>query len=223
MLKPVIGLEREFYAANFSENLLLDEPLFSKIVKETGPNQFEYILHHTADIPALMAADDVVIAALSQLGADFSAKPYADAPGSGLHLHIHLENEQGENVFTKQGEELSEPLAFAISGLLATMKAHMGTFAPTEASRARLQQPDKMTPTTLSWGGNNRATALRLPDTGTHFRRIEHRVSGADAALPAAIEAILSGITHGLNERQLPPAQIYGDARLAEYGCEPLI
>ncbi len=220
---PIIGIEREFYAASSPEHVAFDAPLFSKIVKETGENQYETILHHTADIPALIASDAAMIAALQPFKADFSAKPLGDAPGSGLHLHIHLENERGENVFTKQGDDMSEPLAFAIAGLLATMKEYMPAFAPTEAARNRLRQPDKMTPTTLSWGGNNRTTALRLPDTGTAFRRIEHRVSSADAPLAGVIEAVLAGIAHGLTARRLPPPQIYGDARLPEYGCEPLI
>lgn len=218
---PSIGIEREFYVQGSEMPHVAGVPLLAKIVRETGANQYEYILHHTADIPALINADRAVMAQLSEhYGADFSAKPFADQAGSGLHLHVHLENAHGENVFTKQGEALSEPLAFAISGLLSTMREYMPVFAPTWA---RLETPDKMTPTTVSWGANNRTTALRLPDTGTAFRRIEHRVSGADAELPAVIDAVLKGIACGLEARLPPPPQIYGDARLPAYGCESLI
>jgi glutamine synthetase len=218
---PVIGVEREFYANVSAVPEVLGVPLLAKIIPETGANQFEYILHHTADIPALIEADRAVMAQLvAAYSADFSAKPFAGSAGSGLHLHIHLENEQGENVFTKQGESLSEPLGFAIGGLLASMQGYMAVFAPT---RARFEAPDKMTPTTISWGANNRTTALRLPDTGTQFRRIEHRVSGADAVLADVIDAVLKGISRGILERISPPPQIYGDARLPEYGCTPFI
>ena len=47
--------------------------------------------------------------------------------------------------------------------------ASMIAFAPHENSYARFT-PRGQTPTTISWGANNRTVAVRLPDTGTHYR-----------------------------------------------------
>ncbi len=150
------------------------------------------------------------------LKADFSAKPLPDQPGSGLHIHVHLENSMSENVFYKKDEIISDELKFSISGLLATMQESMPVFAPTEASYARFVERSNA-PLTISWGANNRTVAVRLPDSAHDNKRIEHRVAGADAEPEAVIAAILSGIHHGLMHKPELPPQIYGDAALDMY------
>lgn len=197
------------------------------IEKEKGLEQHEISLTPLRDIEKIISDTEQLkvivseIAAIHDMRADFSAKPVADEPGSGLHVHVHLEDGAGTNIYTKQGEEMSEALAHSIAGLLANMQKDMAIFAPTQASRARFVAGSNA-PLTLSWGANNRTCALRLPDTGTEFRRIEHRVSGADADVGAVVRAVLKGITHGMEHKLMPPPQIYGDASLAMYGLPRL-
>lgn len=146
----------------------------------------------------------------------FAAKPLADDFGSGLHIHIHLENEQGKNQFYKDGTSMSDTLTYALGGLLLWMPDTMPVFAPNEESYERFTAGGN-TPLTVSWGGNNRTVALRLPDSPHDNKRIEHRASGADADASQVIFTILASIHYGLATHAKPDAQIYGDASLEMY------
>jgi glutamine synthetase len=196
--------------------------------KERGLAQFEVALLPTSAREAAVAC-----AALKQritheapsngLRADFSAKPAPDQPGNGLHIHLHLEDAQGARVYYKKDETMSDALAFSIGGLLHALPASMAVFAPTQASYARFRTPGDHTPTTISWGANNRTCALRLPDAPPERKRIEHRVPGADSDPHAAIAVIVQAVHDGLAQRIIPPPQTYGDARLPVYGLAPLM
>jgi glutamine synthetase len=199
-----------------------------KTEKEKGADQHEIALSPCND-PFKTARDTqalrLLIASVAKphgMTPDFSARPYAMQPGSGLHIHVHLMDERGRNVFYKDGERISEALKFSIGGLLATMKENMQVFAPSPESQARFS-PGGMAPTTVSWGANNRTVAIRLPDSAHENKRIEHRVAGADADPGKVIAAILSGIHYGLSQKCEPGAQIYGDASLEQYGLPKLV
>ncbi len=147
--------------------------------------------------------------------ADFSAKPKPGEPGSGLHVHIHLENAQG-NVFFKNDETMSDALKFSIGGLLAWLPDCMAVFAPHPESYARFS-PGGNAPTTVSWGANNRTVAVRLPDAPHNAKRIEHRVAGADADAGAVLAVLLAAIHDGLSRSLTPGEQMYGDAAHPQY------
>ncbi len=119
----------------------------------------------------------------------------------------------------------------AIAGLLATLPEAMPCFAPSDASYKRYatqyahSKAHYNAPATISWGGNNRTVAIRIP-TSTHtpeMRHIEHRVAGADADPHLVIAAILVGIMHGLSEKlSLTLPKIYGNAWERQYSMPPL-
>ncbi len=210
---------------------------------ERGPAQVEVGLLPTQDIEALLEALAEIrrlapdVAATMGLEADFTAKPYRNTYGSALHVHVHLEGEGGYNVFQKSDEEISPQLAIGLMGLLATMREYMPVFAPTAASRQRFV-PNFHAPVSVSWGVNNRTTALRLPDAASNLagaealarvprsfaRRIEHRVAGSDADPAQVVAAILSGICRGFAEPLALTEPIWGNAGDAQYAgrCEPL-
>src|SRR5690606_4050453 len=113
---------------------------------ERGDEQYEIALLPQADIADLIAQTERLkqmvteFAAGNGMEADFRAKPSADQPGSGLHVHVHLEDGAGNNVFfrhTDGTQEYSAPLRHAIAGLLALMPSSMPYFAPTATSYAR--------------------------------------------------------------------------------------
>ncbi len=95
----------------------------------------------------------------------------------------------------------------------------MAIFAPSPESYARFVAGSNA-PLTVSWGANNRTTAIRLPDSAHDNKRIEHRVAGADADPEHVIAAILKGLYSGLKNRVDPGPQIYGDASLPMYGLQ---
>ena len=201
------------------------------IEKERGREQHEVSL--CPSTPERTVADTIAlkeiitqVAAKREMIADFSAKPFADDFGSGLHIHLHLEDKSfdmgGKNLFYKDDERMSDELSHSIAGLLANMADDMAVFAPSEASKARFVA-GMNAPTTISWGANNRTTALRLPDSPKTHKRIEHRVAGADADIEQVMERILNAVKFGLKRELTPPEQIFGDASLPMYNLPRLI
>jgi len=223
---PVVAAEIEFYLSDTPDEAfwqaLQKRVAICKYEKEKGEGQWEVAFAMHRDSAALAEQINRCKSILGEAGADFTAKPFADRPGSGLHIHVHLEDAAGRNVFFKRDEEMSETLKWSIGGLLATMHENMPVFAPHPESLARFT-PGGNAPTTLSWGANNRTVAVRLPDEGAPNRHIEHRVAGADANPEAVIAAVLAGIHYGLQHQYDPGAQVYGDAGLEKYGLTPLI
>jgi glutamine synthetase len=201
------------------------------VKKEEGNGQYEVALLHSQDVCGLSDRIMQVRAAIGELAeelgarADFSAKPFADDYGNSLHIHISLLDKNGKNPFEKQGDSESDIMLYAIGGLLTKMPESMPVFAPYPACYDRLKG-GKDAPATISWGGNNRTVALRLPTTTTepHNRRIEHRVAAADADPYLVIAAILEAVRYGIENKIMPESEkIYGDAGLEVYGLQSIL
>ena len=102
-------------------------------------------------------------------------------------------------------------LHYAIGGMADTMAESMAIFCPNANSYRRFQ-PDLYVPMAPTWGLDNRTVALRIP-TGTESdKRIEHRVSGADANPYLVVAAVLAGIYNGIKNEINPPEITMGDA-----------
>ncbi len=232
--KYIVATEIEFYLFD-SDNSKISEyflklPLLCadcgleifRIEKERGLSQYEISLRHSENIEKIIADTEQLkkissdLAASYNMKADFSARPLADDYGSGLHIHVHMEDAEGNNLYWKKDDQLSDMLAYSLGGLLATMRDNMKIFAPDEKSRKRFVAGGNA-PTTVSWGANNRTCALRLPDKPWNDKHIEHRVSCADVDVKSAVQAVLSGIDYGIANKLTPPPQIYGDASLTMY------
>jgi len=230
-LKPVVAAEIECYITGGVPDEKFWDALEGFVLRweqERGTGQYEAVMPMYRDMAEAVQQMNGLKAVLAQqaeshgLKADFGAKPFADQPGSGLHIHVHLEDASGHNVFFKKDEEISAPLKHSIGGLLATMQQYMPVFAPSAESMARFA-PGGNAPTTISWGANNRTVAVRLPDAGAPLRHIEHRVAGADADPEAVIAAILMGMHYGLQNKCDPGPQVYGDASLPMYNLPKLV
>ncbi len=209
--------------------------------EEHGPGQFEAAQSFTRDLTVLLKQTSLLREVITDTGfrrgyvTDFSAKPYPGLYGSGQHIHLHLENAEGINVFRKQENELSPELAAAMAGVLADMPRAAKVFAPNPESLARFEA-GWQAPVKACWGTNNRTTALRLPDGSANVkgaqalarmktpdaRRIEHRVAGSDADTTAVVVAVLEGVLKGLRERPSLPDPVFGDAGQKQYDY-PLI
>ena len=238
-LHPVTASEIEFYLIG-SQNAALQQfwggvsaackdagiALFNT-GKEDGFEQYEVSLAPCAD-PLKTIRDTEALKAIitdTALGyhmqADFSAKPFADRPGSGLHIHVHMCDVQGKNTFYKDDSTISDTLKYSIGGMLEWLPDCMAVFAPREDSYARFLDKSNA-PTTVSWGANNRTVAVRLPMAAHENKRIEHRVSGADANVGTVMAVILASIHYGITHTCEPGEQIFGDASLPMYNLPRL-
>lgn len=187
------------------------------VISEGGAGQFEINLGHRAN--ALRAADDgqllkqIVkgVAAKHGLAATFMAKPYGDEAGNGLHLHVSVLNEAGDNIFDDSAKDGSQQLQYAVGGLLTALPHTMLVFAPHANSYRRLRSGSHA-PTKCSWGYDNRTTAIRIPSGSNSSRRFEHRVAGADANPYLVMAAVLGAALYGMENCITPPAPVQGNA-----------
>jgi glutamine synthetase len=186
-------------------------------VAEYAPGQFEINLKHRSD--ALAACDDALmlkraIKAIAQqqgLLASFMAKPFAAQSGSGLHLHVSLLDEAGDNVFAGTAQAPADALRHAIGGLQRSADDCLLLFAP-HANSYRRFVPNAFVPLNDSWGFNNRTVAMRVPHSDPANTRIEHRIAGADANPYLVAAAVLAGIEHGLQHGFDPSPAVQGNA-----------
>ncbi len=183
-------------------------------VAEYGLGQYEVNLRHVAE--PLLAADQAVllkrlvkgVARSLGMEATFMAKPFMSEPGSGLHVHVSVIDETGQNRFgAADGEAL---LRHGIAGMQALMYDSMGLFAPNFNSQRRFLGP--FVPASRDWGHNNRSVAFRVPLGDGSARRIEHRVAGADASPHLTLAAVLAALLHGITNRLESTAPIDGRA-----------
>jgi glutamine synthetase len=138
------------------------------------------------------------------------AKPHNDIAGSGMHLHVSLADEQGNNMFGSDAPEGSDLLRFGIGGMMALLEDSMAVFAPNANSYRRFRA-NSYAPVAPTWGVNNRTVSFRVPAGPAHTRHVEHRVCGADANPYLAVAALLAGVHYGLTHRLNPGPAIVGN------------
>ena len=186
-------------------------------ISEAGMGQYEINLVHTDD--GLKAADDawlfkILIRGLARkhgFAASFMAKPYAQHSGNGLHTHFSVIDQNGDNIFDDGGPAGTDLLRHAIAGCIEAMPASMLGFAPHGNSYERLV-PDAHAPTCISWGFENRTTAIRVPAGSHKARRIEHRVAGGDINPYLMLAVVLGAAILGIEDKLTPPDPVKGNA-----------
>ncbi len=194
------------------------------LIAEYAPGQMEIVLRHRNDV--LKACDEgimlkrVIKAAAEKHGlcATFMAKPYAEWTGSGMHVHVSLEDSDGNNLFAAEDPQQNELLLNAIGGLKTSMAESMLIFAPNANSYRRFRK-NSYAPVAANWGINNRTVSLRVPAGSPKACHIEHRPSGADANPYLVMAAILAGMHYGITEKSDPGNPIVGNGyeRRAKY------
>lgn len=185
------------------------------VIAEFGCGQFEVNLIHTAD--ALTAADQMVALKRAIRGtardkgmdATFMPKPYGDRVGSGLHMHLSLQDAAGRNVLDSSPGQPNPAMRHAIAGMLKHMADSTLIFAPHLNSYRRMV-PGSFVPVEALWAFDNRGAALRLPETTGPGARIEHRVAGSDANPYLAAAAVLAGALAGMDAGAEPPPPVEG-------------
>jgi glutamine synthetase len=193
-----------------------------QIDHEDASGQFE-VNYRYADV--LKAADNFMLFKMAaqhiaeQQGMLFSMmpKPFAERPGSGLHFHLSLADQDGKALFAADADARGlglSPLAYQfMAGLLRHAPALTALCAPTVNSYKRLMCGESLSgtswaPAYIGYGNNNRTTVARVV-----YQRIEWRLPDSAAnpylALAAVIAAGLAGIDEALDPGAPVDADIY--------------
>jgi glutamine synthetase len=190
------------------------------IIAEYAPGQYELTLHHQAD--ALLACDHAVLYKRTVKGmsgrhgaeATFMAKPFEESAGSGFHIHVSLQDGEGNNIFASDTTDGTAVMRHAIGGMKALLGDSMAIFAPNANSYRRFK-PNSYAPVAPTWGVNNRTVSFRVPAGPPSSRHIEHRAAGADANPYLAMAAVLSAAHHGMVGQIDPGNAITGNGYAA--------
>ena len=189
------------------------------VMQESGPGQFEINLKESADavgaaLDGLLLKRAVKAAARAHgLEATFMAKPHHDWAGSGMHIHLSLLDQSGQNLFA--GDPISPLFRHALGGMRDTMADFMAVWAQS-ANAYRRYVPKSYVSMAAHWGFNNRTVALRIPRSNGTATRVEHRVAGADANPYLVIASILAGMRHGMTNTIDPGPAVEGDSDAIE-------
>jgi glutamine synthetase len=180
---------------------------------ETGDGAYEAAIEYAdaveaADRSILFKSGVKEIAYQHGISASFMAKWNMDLPGSGAHVHQSIWDTGGsKNLFFDEDdpERVSPLMRHYIAGQLHCLPHILPMYAPTVNSYKRFVK-GSWASTTVSWGFDNRTTAIRAISAGNNGTRVELRVPGADAnpylAIAASLASGLYGIKHKLEPEQ---------------------
>ncbi len=174
----------------------------------------------TADMIMTFRMAVKTIAKKHGLYATFMPKPVEGIPGSGMHINIIAEDENGKNVFCAEGEKLSDTAKHFIAGVLAHVKGMTLVTNPVVNSYKRLV-PGYDAPVNVSWSSlsANRSALIRIPSNRGNGTRIELRNPDATCNPYLAIALILAAGMDGISKKLTPPAEVSGNN---ENGLETL-
>lgn len=179
---------------------------------EAAPGQFEINLPPADPIAA---ADNAVrvravfreVAVDLGMSVTFMAKP-RDAYGSGTHIHHSLLQNGAASFYDATSSDGRTPvMRHWIGGLIATMPAAHSFLTPTINSYRRMVG-FAAAPLVVSWGEENKSTALRVISRSEKLARVEHRLGAADLNPYLGLAAILSGGIVGIEQGLEPPEEL---------------
>jgi len=185
---------------------------------ETGPGVVEAAIAHdtalnSADKAALFKTFIKVWAQRNQMMATFMAKWSSELPGQSGHIHISLQDTQGNSVFFDESKKhnMSDTQRYFLAGQQKFMPELLAMISPTINSYSRMV-PGQWAPLDATWGVENRTTALRIIPGTTKSQRVEYRLGAADANPYLALAAALGSGLKGIEQKLEPQPQVTGNA-----------
>jgi len=184
----------------------------------------------TADNIATFRSVVRATAELHDVHATFMPKPIPHINGSGMHTHLSLFTEDGENAFHDEDDEfnLSETAKSFLAGVLEHAPAVTAVCNPTVNSYKRLV-PGYEAPVYVAWSDVNRSALIRKPAARVPAAsRVELRSPDPSAnpylALAAMLHAGLDGIENDLECPDPVRENIYefDEQKREEYGIDTL-
>ena len=181
-------------------------------------SQYEINIKHSgaldaADRAFMLKAAVKEIAVREGLLATFMGRPFADQGGSGFHVHLSLNGDDGRNAFADEAgaDGLSPLAANFIAGVIEHAPGLQALLGPTINSYKRLL-PDSLAPTHANWGHDNRTAFCRVPNERGSRSRIEIRTADGAACPHLIIAALLLAGLDGIERGLTPPDPVVGDA-----------
>lgn len=185
---------------------------------ETGPGVLEAAITYdrsanAADKAALFKTFIKVWAQRNDMTATFMAKWSKDLPGQSGHIHISLNDSNGNSVFydANNKHNMSDIQRHFLAGQQKYMPEFLSMIAPTVNSYSRMV-PGMWAPLDATWGVENRTTALRVIPGSEKSQRVEYRLGSADANPYLALAAALGSGIYGIEKKLEPLAQVKGNA-----------
>ncbi len=142
------------------------------------------------------------------LRATFMPKPFARLTGNGCHAHISLWNgDRSVNLFADERDEmgLSGDCYHFLGGIMKHAAGLCAITNPTVNSYKRINAPATTSgatwsPSSITYGGNNRTHMVRIPDPG----RIEFRLADGAANPYLLMAGILAAGLDGIDKKTDP-------------------
>ena len=153
------------------------------------------------------------------LRATFMPKPFSNLTGNGCHMHVSVWDKGGKkNLFSDSKGELGiSKLGYQfLGGIMAHAQALCAITNPTVNSYKRINAPRTTSgatwsPSSITYGGNNRTHMVRIPDAG----RFEFRLADGAAnpyLMPAAVLAAgMDGIAKKTDPGKRLDIDMYAD------------
>lgn len=200
---------------------------------EAGEGALEYALSPAegidcADRAAIFKTFSKAWAQRNGILLSYMAKPVAELPGCGGHLHLSLWREDGAALFHDAASRggLSKAGRAFVAGQQKYMAELLSMTAPTINAFTRLT-PGYWAPTAATWGFDNRTCALRVVGSSPKSIRVEYRVTSADAnpylVLSAALASGLAGIEEGLEPEEATDGNAYEQVAAEERRLPPTL
>ncbi len=213
------SLNQPFFSTLMDQLHRFNIPL-EGIHTETGPGVFEAALLYS---DALEAADRGVLfkTGVKEIGyrfgimPSFMAKWNVKLPGCSGHLHQSLwDPEKKRNLFYDEADKarMSPLFKSFVSGQMHCLPEILPLFVPNVNSYKRLVE-GFWAPTKVTWGIDNRTTALRVIPGSPKSTRLETRVPGSDINPYLAIAAALASGLYGIEKKlTLSESPVIGNA-----------
>lgn len=244
-----IGCELEFFLLQKTLDPILDEEVVNTAItelkasltnrfaliydveKERGSSQIEVKTAFTADIEnlcqQLSQVKEFIINFADKKGllASFAAQPFENDCGNALQFNISLHDESGRNILVSKDDIFHA----AIANLLKYTDEMLILLAPNSEDYIRFDADLNIklhkigkypAPINLSFGENNRTTAIRIPRAeNPENTRIEYRIPCANSDPYLVIAAILTVIISKEKTDKILPT--YGNAFDEKYSLKP--
>ncbi len=235
--------------------ILSDFSLFKEVQKEQGRGQIEIKTEKTHNLIELgrqlekmkLVAKDFALE--QNLAISLASQPFLNDCGSALQLNFSLYNlfdslkvnYDNYNLYSRSKNHKNQILLYSIAGILKLLNSMMIFCASKPDDYLRFdkkinqdlfQKGKYSAPINISWGINNRTTAIRIPEIISDLKhqqsRLEFRVPTADSDIYVNMLCLLIAVEYGIKnhlnfiELNLSDDGIYGNAFDLQYNLQDL-